>query len=180
MRETWINVGKPSKLILPEDDIYSHFHYPYYISKASKTNETQWCCDTFFCQGFSRGWLSNGVVAWWAATILPASLNPLEGRPRILHLGLTRPPLRGVLWCKRGLSWKSQTHPLEDQISQSMPMWDGWGTHCYHLLLNFCYERKGGSLLLFLLFERSTLNRKGALFILSPSSQDIHIQSYPI
>ena len=109
MRETWINVGKPSKLILPEDDIYSHFHYPYYISKASKTNETQWCCDTFFCQGFSRGWLLNGVVAWWAATILPASLNPLEGRPRILHLGLTRPPLRGVLWSKRGLSWKSQT-----------------------------------------------------------------------
>ena len=48
------------------------------MSIWSKRGVEKWCFETFFCQGFLPGWLLNGVVAWWPATIFPASVNPLS------------------------------------------------------------------------------------------------------
>ena len=48
------------------------------MSIWSKRGVEKWCFETFFCQGFLPGWFLNGVVAWWPATIFPASVNPLS------------------------------------------------------------------------------------------------------
>ena len=85
----------------------------------------------FLPPGGEGGWLLNGVVAWWAATILPASMNPLLAghrrictpRPRRVCTSRPRTPRPPRISTPRPLRRKntvekSQTNP----VSASFPV----------------------------------------------------------